>query len=66
MPNNTLEKWEEKPFEKCIENIQYTNKIPKKDFKDNGLYPIISQEDEFINGYWNDKKDLFIMPSINL
>ena len=61
MPNNTLEKWEEKPFEKCIENIQYTNKIPKKDFKDNGLYPIISQEDEFINGYWNDKKDLFII-----
>ena len=59
MTNKTLEKWEEKPFEKCIENVQYTNKIPKKDFKNTGLYPIISQEDEYINGYWDSEKDLF-------
>ena len=57
--NNTLEKWEEKPFEKCIENIQYTNKIPKKDFKESGLFPIISQEEDYINGYWNNENDLF-------
>lgn len=59
MQNKTLEKWKEKPFESCIENVQYTNKIPKKDFKENGLFPIISQEDEFINGYWDNEKDLF-------
>lgn len=57
--NKALEKWEEKQFESCIENIQYTNKIPKKDFKENGFFPIISQEEEFINGYWDKEKDLF-------
>ena len=57
--NKALEKWEEKLFESCIENIQYTNKIPKKDFKENGIFPIISQEEEFINGYWDKEQDLF-------
>lgn len=59
MQNKTPEKWEEKIFEKCIENVNYTNKIPKKDFKENGIYPIISQEEDFINGYWDNKNDLF-------
>ena len=51
--------WSEKSFEDCIESVEYTPKINRSKFLTNGLYPIISQEAEFINGYWNDDKDLF-------
>jgi|GEM_PF-2064292 len=51
--------WKEERFEKCIEPVEYTRKIQRKDFLDNGKFPIVSQEAEFINGYWNDKDDLF-------
>ena len=55
MKNN----WEEKKFNDCIEKIQYTTKILKKDFLEQGKYPIISQEEDYINGYWNNKEDSF-------
>ena len=51
--------WQTKPFEGCIEKVTYTSKIQRKDFLNDGAYPIISQEDAFINGYWNNKADLF-------
>ncbi|MFH1938495.1 MAG: restriction endonuclease subunit S, partial [Patescibacteria group bacterium] len=51
--------WEEKPFEKCLEKVKYPLKIQKKDFLTKGEYPIISQEQKFINGYWNEKDNLF-------
>lgn len=56
---NKGDDWEEKNFDDCIEKIIYSNKIGKKYFQNEGLYPIISQEKEFINGYWNEEKDLF-------
>ena len=58
-------KWEMKnewgisDFENCLEKVNYTNKIQRKDFKEQGNFPIISQEQEFVNGYWDDEKDLF-------
>jgi type I restriction enzyme S subunit len=52
-------KWEIKKFDDCIDKIIYSNKIGKKYFQNEGLYPIISQEKEFINGYWDEEKDLF-------
>ena len=51
--------WQTKPFNKCIEKIIYTKKVPRKEFLDFGKYPIVSQEINLINGYWNNKKDLF-------
>jgi type I restriction enzyme S subunit len=51
--------WEIKKFEDCLEKVVYTTKIQKKDFLEIGDYPIISQEKDFINGYWNDSNDLF-------
>ena len=51
--------WETRKFENCIEKIDYTNKIQRKDFLENGKHPIISQEQDFINGYWNNTDDLF-------
>lgn len=51
--------WEIKTFEDCIEKVAYTPKIQRKDFLDDGIYPIVSQEDAFINGYWDNEADLF-------
>jgi type I restriction enzyme, S subunit len=53
--------WEVKIFEDCIEKVVYTTKIQRKDFLESGLYPIISQEENFINGYWNNESDIFII-----
>lgn len=51
--------WEIKEFEECLEKVVYTNKIQRKDFCESGDYPIVSQEQEFTNGYWNNSNDLF-------
>jgi len=51
--------WEMKQFEDCLEKVVYTFKVQRKDFLENGEYPIISPEQDFINGYWNNSDDLF-------
>jgi type I restriction enzyme S subunit len=51
--------WEIKEFEDCLEKVVYSKKVQRKDFLDIGEYPIISQEQEFINGFWNNSADLF-------
>jgi type I restriction enzyme S subunit len=53
------EGWEIKKFEKSIEKIVYTIKIKRKDFLNDGAYPIVSQEKNLINGYWDSSVDLF-------
>jgi type I restriction enzyme S subunit len=52
-------KWQSKAFDDCIKPVKYTCKIQRKDFLDSGQFPIISQEAKFINGYWDDKADVF-------
>ncbi len=51
--------WEKKTFEECIEKVTYTTKIQRKDFLVEGAFPIISQEEALINGFWNNETDLF-------
>jgi type I restriction enzyme S subunit len=51
--------WQIKPFEECIEKVTYTPKIQRKDFLADGTYPVVSQEEDFINGYWDNEADLF-------
>jgi type I restriction enzyme, S subunit len=53
------EGWSSQPFEDCIEDVKYTTKIQRKDFLEEGEYPIVSQEAGFINGYWNNAADVF-------
>jgi type I restriction enzyme, S subunit len=55
--------WNTQPFESCIEDVIYTSKVQRKEFLDDGAYPVISQEEEFINGYWNNEADLFKVTS---
>ena len=51
--------WQTKNIENCIGKIIYTNKIQRKDFLESGIFPVISQEQDLINGYWNKKEDVF-------
>jgi type I restriction enzyme S subunit len=51
--------WQTKPFEDCIEKVTYTTKIQRKDFLDAGAFPVVSQEDAFINGYWDGADDVY-------
>lgn len=51
--------WVEKDFERCIKPVTYTNKIQRKNFLGSGKFPIVSQEDTLINGYWNEDVDVF-------
>lgn len=39
--------------------MTYTQKIQRKDFLADGPYPVVSQEEDFINGYWDNEADLF-------
>lgn len=51
--------WQTKSFEDCIEAVKYTRKIQRKDFLIEGMFPIISQEADFTNGFWNHEADVF-------
>lgn len=55
--------WKHIPFEKSIEKVKYTRKLQSKDYLKEGRFPIISQEEEYISGYWNDESDVFPVPS---
>jgi restriction endonuclease S subunit len=51
--------WQTQPFEDCIEKVTYTTKVQRKDFLDAGAFPVISQEEAYINGYWDNEDDVF-------
>lgn len=50
--------WKVREFKDSLQKIKGTKKIPKKSFLAEGKYPIVSQEYDYINGYWNDSEDL--------
>lgn len=50
--------WEYKPFGKILKTITPTSKIEKSEYQTRGLYPIISQEDVFISGFWDNSDDI--------
>ena len=51
-----------KKFDDCIESVKYTTKLQSKDYLPEGKYPIISQEEDLISGYWNNDNDVFRAP----
>jgi len=51
--------WEQFPFMSCIEKVSYTNKVPSGECLKEGKYPVVSQDSDFICGYWDDKSDVF-------
>lgn len=60
---NPASDWMLRPFETCIRKVKYPAKIQRRDFKSQGTFPIVSQESDFINGYWDDPKDVLRVPS---
>lgn len=58
-----MESWVFIPFESAVQKVTYTKKIPRKQFLTDGAYPIISQESDFINGYWDNSEDAFSVDS---
>lgn len=50
--------WEYKPFNDVAATISPTCKVEKSDYEATGLFPIVSQEDFYISGYWNNPNDL--------
>jgi type I restriction enzyme S subunit len=53
------EGWEVRKFEDCLQKVKSSKKIPKKKFLADGKYPIVSQEKELINGFWNNSEHVF-------
>jgi type I restriction enzyme, S subunit len=52
--------WQTVKVKDCIKKVIYTSKIPKSNYKPNGKYPIVSQDNELICGYWDNPQDVFI------
>lgn len=50
--------WEYITPEECFSSITPKSKIEKKNYSDGHLIPIISQEEEFISGYWDNYSDI--------
>jgi type I restriction enzyme S subunit len=46
--------WKTVKFEKCLEKIKISYKVPKKSYLEQGEFPIVSQEAALISGYHND------------
>ena len=54
-----LRNWRRVKLGEIIMPVRYTHKISKSNFQQSGRYPIISQEQDFINGWWNNSDDVF-------
>ncbi|WP_304648992.1 restriction endonuclease subunit S [uncultured Duncaniella sp.] len=50
--------WSSIPFTECVRTVKVNDAVQKKDYKTKGLYPIISQEKEFISGYCDNVSNL--------
>lgn len=52
------EDWEVRSFEKCVIKITPPKKVKSTEYHVNGLYPIISQDNNIISGYWDNINDI--------
>ncbi len=50
--------WTQKPFDDCLTGFPVATKVQRKDYLDDGRFPIVSQEAGLISGYWNDASDV--------
>lgn len=53
------EGWKYLPFEKSIVKVKKQKSIKSKDYKEEGLYPVVSQESSLISGYFDDASILY-------
>ena len=50
--------WKYVSFEDCLERIPKVVKIQSSEYQQSGTYPIISQEESFISGFWDNSDDV--------
>lgn len=50
--------WEHIKSDQCFSSVTPKCKIEKKNYSVGSLIPIISQEEDFISGYWDDYNDI--------
>lgn len=53
-----MNEWKTLKLPDCLDGSPGSAKIPRKKFLVNGKFPIVSQEEGLINGYWDDESDL--------
>jgi type I restriction enzyme S subunit len=51
--------WLQMPLEACIESVRIPAKVPRSQFLVDGAYPVVSQEQGLVNGYWSQAADVF-------
>ena len=51
--------WKYISFEECLVKVLKQKAVKSKDYLDEGLYPIVSQESDLISGYSNDESLLY-------
>lgn len=51
--------WKTLSFEECVVKVKTPYKLPKSKYKEKGIFPVISQETDFISGYHDDDKNTF-------
>lgn len=53
--------WKTNTLENCLERFRVPAKIQRKQFRETGAFPIVSQEADFVNGYWNEAGDVCVL-----
>lgn len=53
------ENWKYKSFEDCLHKVPKQQAVKSKDYLENGLFPIVSQESDLISGYTSDENILY-------
>lgn len=56
-PHDLAARFSSKPLSACLESVKVPAKIPRSSFLSDGKLPIVSQEADLINGYWDNEKD---------
>lgn len=53
--------WKKNTLEDCLERFRVPAKIQRKQFREAGAFPIVSQEADFVNGYWDKPEDVCVL-----
>lgn len=53
--------WKTDTLENCLERFRVPAKIQRKKFCETGAFPIVSQEADFVNGYWDEAGDVCVL-----
>ena len=51
--------WTYKKFEDCLHKVKYPPKVKTNEYLSLGLFPVVSQEKEYISGYNDDENKVF-------